>query len=683
MSELVLPRSEVSRFETAAAKEWLVTNGIGGFASGTVSGANTRRYHGLLVAALRPPTERMLLLSKIDEEVEHHGVITPLSTNEFGDGSISPHGYQRIVSFSLCGGIPCWCFIVAGNVIQKRICLEHGTNRCVVEYTLLQGDPIRLHLRPLCAYRDYHHHHRGAQNYDVQVLSKGFKLNVERPYQVTISEGEVEPRAEWYWNFKHRVEQDRGLDCIEDLFVPGSFVVELRQGQSVTIDCSLADERTTNVRQVFALEEKRRKGLGSSFAKEAPWWISQLNLSADQFVVTRTMAKDKQGKNKQGTSLIAGYPWFTDWTRDTMLSLPGILLVPRRFNEAKNVLQTYAQYLNRGLLPNTFPDWGEQPEQYGSVDAPLLYIYAIDQYYQHTRDLSLVKQLFPVMTEILAWLIRGTRFNIHADPADGLLYAGDPGWQLTWMDAKVGNWVVTPRMGKPVEINALWHHAFVVSARFARLLKAPSDEKHFAAQAKRIQSSFEKAYWYQDGGYLYDVIGFPERSSVDAAIRPNQILATGLSSGLLDRGKARSVVDTVRKELLTPLGLRSLASSDPEYRPLYGGDQLQRDSSYHQGTVWPWLIGFFIASHLEVYKDPQAALSFLQGFPGHIFDAGLGSVSEIASGALPCEPKGCFAQAWSVGEVLRAWWLIEQQLRKGQDGEKSSAATKKKSRKKR
>ncbi len=659
------------RYELLSGREWLVTNGRGSYASGTVSGANTRRYHGLLVSALTPPVGRVVMVSKLDEGAFYCGETFPLSANEFGDGTISPTGYHFLVDFFLDGKIPVWRYAFGDALIEKRIWMEHGKgNSTFVQYLLLRASQaITLFLRPLCVYRDYHWQNRGGKEYQCKVEKSGFSLQASpeaTPYFMRASVGEFVSGSDWYWNFKHREEQLRGLDDVEDLFSPGVFKIELTTKKSVVICCSTEDPKLTLSKATYVSEQKREQALCLQAPATAPGWVKQLFLSADQFVVKREFQNGREGR-----SIIAGYHWFADWTRDTMISLPGLTLVTGRHEIAREILKTYASYLSEGMLPNRFFDVVptaesvtsvEQKEgEYNSVDAALLYLQALYAYLTATKDLSLIEELFSDLVSIIECYQKGTRYNIHVDPDDHLLFAGEEGVQLTWMDAKVGSWVVTPRIGKPVEINALWFQALMVMSEFSKELGKKKLGDDYQQQAEAVRESFQKRFWYEEGGYLYDVVDELVGGKVqnNTALRPNQLFATGIAFDLLTPFQARQVVDICLKSLYTPYGLRSLSSYDPSYHSIYQGDQLQRDGSYHQGTVWPWLIGVFIASYLKVYRDRVTALSFLEHFSKHFNEAGLGSVSEIFDAEPPHLPRGCIAQAWSVGEILRGWSLCQ------------------------
>jgi predicted glycogen debranching enzyme len=409
-------------------------------------------------------------------------------------------------------------------------------------------------------------------------------------------------------------------------------------------------------------ELKRRRSLLRSAPSGAPEWVQRLTLAADQFIVRRAT----QSGESRGTTVIAGYPWFSDWGRDTMIALPGLALATGRTQDAAAILRTFASHVSEGMLPNRFPDGGEEPE-YNTVDATLWYFHAVAAYLAATADQALLRDLYPVLRDIIDWHRRGTRYGIHVDPEDGLLFAGQPGVQLTWMDAKLGDWVVTPRIGKPVEINTLWHYVLNQMAGWARILKDPRAAADYDTAAGRVAASFAERFWYPEGGYLHDVIDGPdgaldiEGRRVDTSLRPNQIFAVSLGTNLLDPVRARAVVDVCAAELLTPVGLRSLAPSDPHYAGRYMGDSRQRDGTYHQGTVWSWLLGPFALAHHSVYRDPGHAITLLEGLANHLDEGCIGSVSEIMDGDAPHAPRGCFAQAWGVSETLRAFHSLTRE----------------------
>ena len=643
----------------AEAREWLVTNGMGGFACGTIAGTLTRRYHGLLVAALPPRWQRTLLASKIDEVVEYDGGSYALGSNRWAGGGIDPAGHVHIERFRLEGTTPVWTFACADALIEKRIWMEHGANTTYVRYTLVRARPsIRLSAKVLVNYRGYHCLTHAAEGYmDVQPASGGLRVQAAAeatPFYVRSASARADPAHTWYRNYELAAELSRGLDHQEDHLHAGTFHVELKTGDSMTLVASTDPAASLNGEAALQAQFSRDRALIESCAHTHPhtadWpaWIKQLILSADQFVIARAF-----GDGSEGASVVAGYPWFGDWGRDTLVALPGLLLATGREEVAARVLRSYAQFVDRGMLPNRFPDAGEAPE-YNSVDAALWFVEAARQYYSATPDFSLVREIFPAMAQIIGEYSRGTRYNIHMDPADGLVYAGEPGVQLTWMDSKIGDWVVTPRLGKPVEVNALWINALATQAKFAELLGSSSAS--YANLAAHARQGFQR-FWNAAANCCFDVIDGPEGN--DASVRPNQILAVALEESPLAVEQQRAVVDICARELLTSFGLRSLSPRAPQYIGAYGGDARRRDGAYHQGTAWGWLIGPFIHAFLRVTHDPEQALTFLAPYENHLKIHGLGTASEIFDGNPPFAPQGCFAQAWTVAEVLRAWVTIK------------------------
>jgi len=637
-------------------REWLVTNGIGGFGCGTVAALLTRRYHGLLIAALEPPQGRTLLVAKLDETVEYDGEVVPLFTNRWASGVIDPHGYRYIERFRLEGTTPVWTLACADALLEKRVWMQQGANTTYVRYDLVRaGRPLTLILKALVNYRDYHATTRANhRRFDVQRFKHGLGITAFEgavPFYLLSATADAEPAHDWFRDFELAEERRRGYDDREDHLHTGTFRARLKPGDSVTLVAST--EPAPNLDGDAALEARREyerdllecwSQQSPRVARQAPAWIGQLVLAADQFIVECPQAGDSEG-----CSVIAGYPWFGEWGRDTLISLPGLALSTGRPEIARRILCRWAQYVDCGMLPNRLPDAGRVRE-YNAVDAALWYFEALRQYYAATRDRGLLAELFPVLGDIIDWHIRGTRFKIHVDHADGLLCAGDPGVPLTWMDAKVGDGVVTPRIGKPVEVNALWYNALVVMSGFARELGTLAG--NYAAMARRTRRGFAR-FWNEAAGYCFDVIDGPEGN--DASLRPNQILAVSLPATPLTRQRQRAVVDVGARHLLTPFGLRSLAPGDPRYRGRYEGGPRERDAAYHQGTAWGWLLGPFVLAHLRVYRDPNRAAAFLQPFEHHLKVHGVGTASEIFDGDAPFRPRGCIAQAWTVAEILRAW----------------------------
>jgi predicted glycogen debranching enzyme len=641
-------RSSFTRLPAAMEREWLVTNGLGGFAAGTIAQANTRRYHALLTAALRPPLERTVLVAKVDITARYGGDFFALACNEFADGTIAPRGFELLEDFRLEHGVPLWTYALEDARLEQRIWMHHGRNTSCLSLTLTHSvRPVAIELTPLCTYRDYHGTVQGAWSLEVTAERSSCVVRAfaaARPYWLGVDRGEFCSSPDWYWRFFHREEAARGLDSVEDLFRPGVFRALLRPGETLTLVASAEAEE--DARQTSYVDETKRRRRLLAKAGNAPEWIRRLTLAADAFLVRRA---------SQGVTVIAGYPWFGDWGRDTMIALPGLTLATGRAAEAASILRTFGAHASQGMLPNRFPDAGSEPE-YNTADATLWYFQALDAYLDATGDQQLLAELYPLLKEIIHWHRKGTRYGIHVDEADGLLHVGEPGTQVTWMDAKVGDWVVTPRTGKPVEINALWHRALDSMGRWAAASGDAQAAADYAGAAAQVAGIFAPAFWYERGGYLYDVIG--GEGNADASLRPNQILAVSLGGKLLDDKRARSVVDVCARELLTPVGLRSLSGTDPQYVGRYEGGVHARDAAYHQGTVWSWLLGAFALAHYRVHGDAAHALSILAALAPHLDEACLGTISEIFDGAAPHVPRGCFAQAWSVGETLRVWHIL-------------------------
>jgi predicted glycogen debranching enzyme len=622
--------------DQALAREWLETNGIGGFASSTITGLNTRRYHGLLTAATKPPLGRFLLLSKIEETLVLAGRRYELGANRF-PGAIHPQGHQYLIEFRL-DPYPIFRYAVENVELEKSVFLAQGENTVIITYEL-RGSAAggRLELRPLIAFRDYHSttHENGGVNPEVR--GEGGVATVQPyaglpPLHFCHDGGELERTGHWYRNFEYQVERERGLDDREDLFQPFVLRFDLERRPRAVVVASTELRRDRNVDRLRLAEIQRRRRLRPASVPDP--LIADLTAAADQFLVARG---DQE-------TVIAGYHWFGDWGRDTMIALPGLTLVTRRFDAARRILAEFARHVDRGMLPNRFPDAGEAPE-YNTVDATLWFFHAVHEFGRYTGDYIFISdQLYPVLAGIIDWHERGTRYGIKLDD-DGLLLAGEPGVQLTWMDAKIGGWVVTARHGKPVEIQALWYNALRVMEQLATRFGDQAAARRYATLAARAKKSFNRLFWNEQAGCLYDVAG-------DASIRPNQIFAASLPYTMLSREKARRVVDVVERDLLTPYGLRTLAPADPQYRGVYQGGPWERDSAYHQGTVWPWLLGpFFTACRRFRGSVPP---EWLEPFRRHLGEAGLGQISEILDGDAPHRPRGCIAQAWSVAELLRA-----------------------------
>lgn len=640
--------------DSALRREWLVTNGLGSYASGTVAGVNTRRYHGLLVTALAPPVQRTVLVAASIDWAEYDNTRYPLSTHEYGDGTIDPHGYRHSVSFELDGTIPVWTFAVGDALLEKRVWMAHAANTTYITYGLVRGGgPLDLDISPLVTYRGFHSLSQGGWQLDVAEQTGGIEVRAfdgATPFRILAGGGQYTTANCWYWNFRHRQESARGLDDRSDLYMPGTFSKRLREGDLLTL--VLSTEPGPELDALHALDAERSRQrvlLQQANAMSSEPVVQQLVLAADQFIVRR----DVDGQ--MGKTVIAGYHWFNDWGRDTMISLPGLTLTTNRAADAAGILSTFGRYVDQGMLPNNFPDTADARPGYNTADGALWYVLAVAAYERTTGDPNVADKLLPVLKSIVDWHVRGTRYSLRMDVADGLLRAGEPGVQLTWMDAKVGDWVVTPRTGKPVEIQALWYNALrsVAELLAARHDSAASD---YDSLASRVRDSFRARFVRPDLSYLADVLDGPDGDQLE--LRPNQVFAVSLPHPLLERAEAASVVDAVGRALLAGVGLRSLSPADPAYHGDYSGSPARRDGSYHQGPVWTWLLGPYAEGHYRVHRDRAAALALLRPIEHHLQDACLGSVSEILEGDAPHVPVGCVAQAWGVAETLRVWRLL-------------------------
>jgi predicted glycogen debranching enzyme len=664
-------RSITGEFGQATRREWLVTNGIGGYAMGTVGAARTRRYHGLLTVALEPPTHRYLVVAGMDAWVEINHRRVPLITHEWVAGVVVPDGYRNLERFSLEGTIPVFCWAIGGVKIEQRVWMVHGQNTTYVTWHYTHGtQPVRLILKPLITYRSHHDQTKGGTNFTVNIAPSVWKTGVTLdilpkedaggeptpdslpfPFRIITSGGNLTPTPEWWWAFRLSAESTRGLSEEEALYKAGVIEVALAPTETMAIACTLEEKHPLawNV----ALENERgrqRKLVENSKAEDAPKWIQQLVLAADQFIVQQFR------EGKPHPTIMAGYPWFTVWSRACMMALPGLTLATGRYEVAAEIMRAFAPYVNEGMLPNYWADEDDKPLEYNTVDAALWYVMAAWAYYQAVPDdLKLIEALYPVLADIIEWHFKGTRYHIHVDGADGLLYAGEAGSQLTWMDVKISGKAITPRIGKPVEINAIWINALWVMRGLAEKLEKLDEAERYQTHARRATESFNKRFWSPMKGYLYDVVDGPNLPH-DDTLRPNQLLALSLPFRVLqDDKKAKQVMEVCARELLTSHGLRTLGRDEAGYIGKYSGPPEKRDAAYHQGTVWAWLIGPFVKAHYAVYQDKAAALSFLTAFANLIEDHGVGTLSEIFDGDAPFAPNGSVACAISVAEVLRVW----------------------------
>ncbi|HNA82927.1 MAG TPA: amylo-alpha-1,6-glucosidase [Thiobacillaceae bacterium] len=643
--------------EQAERREWWLANGLGAYAAGTVAGSLTRRYHGLLVAPVDPPLGRRLVLAKADATLIDGERHYPLHVNRWAGGAVEPRGHVHIESFRLEGGMAVWIYAIGDIRLEQRIWMEHGAHATYVAWCLAQpvGRPLRLTASLLVNNRD---HHGGSQPgaFDpdtesthgrLEVRAPGFSLHLRAPG------GRLLPCRHWVENFHLPVEAERGLPDMDHHLCVGRLELDLGS------ECRGLVASLGEVRLSYPDEARRRRhahdlrllkqaALAAPEIVDGPDWVKQLVLAADTFLFARPLPDLPEGE-----SVIAGYPWFGDWGRDTMIALPGLTLATGRLDSARRILTTFARFVDRGMLPNVFPGAGETPD-YNTVDAGLWYFEAWRAYVEASGDLQSLRAVFPVLADMVDWHVKGSRHGIGLDPADGLLRAGEPGVQLTWMDAKLGDWVVTPRIGKPVEINALWFNALRAMADFASMIGR--DPKPYRQRAEAAGHGFQR-FLKPEGG-LFDVLDGP--GGDDPTLRPNQILAVSLPHTALDRAAQARVVAEVGRELLTSVGLRSLAPDHPDYRGRYLGGVWERDSSYHQGPVWAWLLPHYALAEFRVTGDAARAQSLLAPLGDHLRDAALGSISEIFDGDAPHTPRGAPSQAWSVACALEAWLRLER-----------------------
>ncbi len=621
------------------------------------------------MASFDPPVARTLLVAKVDLSADYLGTRYDLGANEFEGGTIAPQGFVHLESFAVADGIPRWRYAIADALIEVRIFMAPGANTSYLSVELLRASgAVTMRLEPFVTYRDFHSQARGARDFRVSVDGPACEVlafATARPLRLSLEGGRCRAANQWYWNFWHAAEAERGLDALEDLLLPCVFEATLDVGHPLYFVATAESGPPAGGAEVLGDWLAQSRQLAFALPLQSPAWVLQLARAAQQFVVRRrvpTTSRDAAGQD-HGTSLIAGYPWFADWGRDTLIALPGIATALGRFDVAADILRTYAGYVDGGMLPNRFPDDGARPE-YNTADATLWFFAALDDYLAAHADPGLLRDLFPVLLSIIHAHVDGTRHGIHVDPADGLLHAGEPGSQLTWMDAKYGGVSFTPRVGKPVEINALWLNALNVTTRLAARLHDSSARRICQTLLSHAGANFQR-FWNAERGCLYDVIDVDGGTGVDASLRPNQLFAVSLPQAILSADQMRAVVDVCARHLVTSRGLRSLDAADPAYVGRYAGAQGQRDAAYHQGTVWSWLLGPFAWAHFCVYRDAPLAQSFLLPMAEHLDEACVGSISEIFDGDPPHAPRGCFAQAWSVAEVLRAWLRLEAEISKG------------------
>ena len=637
--------------ERALSLEWLETNGRGGYASGTVAGANTRRYHALLLVARHPPVDRVVLVNHVEEFVESGGRTIPLSTNLYS-GVVHPEGYQYCEEFS-GDPWPTWRYAGHGIRLVRELLCPLGRDLVILRWRLLgePSSPVVLRVRPMLSGRDFH----ATQRENAGVRSEATTTEHEviwHPYEGlpavrALHNGQYHHGPDWYRQVHYPVERERGLEHTEDWWSPGECVFTLTPGTAAELVFTSEALPSYDVTQAIEDERLRRDGVLKSIPG-GDVLMRRLWAATGAYLVRRGARQ----------TVVAGYPWFADWGRDTFIALPGLCLVTGRYDVARQVIEAFASYVSQGMVPNRFPDIGEQPE-YNTIDASLWFVHAVDRYLHYSRDLAGVRAVaWPAIKQILDGYRHGTRFGIRMDQ-DGMITGGVDGVQLTWMDVKIGDWVVTPRHGTPVEVQALWVRALAVAASLADQFGETAYAEHCRQDRARATASFRERFWYRTGGYLLDVVDGP--TGDDASLRPNQIFALALDDQLVTDSQAKQILQLMKERLLTPVGLRTLAPEDIRFCSSYEDGVAARDGAYHQGTVWPFLLGPFVTAWVKTYGDSAAvrhdARIFLDGLSGHLEDACLGQVSEIFDGQLPHCPRGCFAEAWSVAEPLRA--LIE------------------------
>jgi predicted glycogen debranching enzyme len=655
-------------------REWIVTNGFGGYASGTIGGACTRRFHGKLIAAMPAPLGRVMMMNHLEESLTVSGKNEiRLSGDEHGRGrEVTYPDIDFFDEFILELGIPVWRYSNGGIRLEKRVLMPYSQNTTCIIYTLFEGpDDLTLNLRPSLNFRPHEGLLYAEPDEEWRVTANGPEIEIASSSDYPLlrlsicgRDGRLDEDPRRLETAIYRLERSRGYESEGPLWSPGVIRLPLERNRRAGLIVSVEPWnviRAMTLDEVLVADEARRVRMLSKAGDAATDdFSSQLVLAADQFLIRpHTREGDEARIAAAGDTprtIIAGYHWFTDWGRDTMISLEGLTLVTRRHREAGSILRTFASYIRNGLIPNLFPE-GDSEGLYHTADATLWFFHAVHRYVGWTGDRGTLRELLPKMIDIIDHHVRGTDFNIHVDPADGLLVQGAEGYQLTWMDAKVEDWVVTPRRGKAVEINALFYNALRILQAFSGEEGVGNTAARMDELADRVQRSFNRKFWYDDGQYLYDIVD-AEDSGNDTALRPNQIFAVSLDYPVLEPARWKPVVDAVERELLTPVGLRSLARGHPDYKPVYDGDLRARDAAYHQGTVWGWLIGPFLDAWMRVHDDRAGALERLEGFKPHLRDACIGTLSEVFDAEPPFTARGCAAQAWSVAEVLRCLWSL-------------------------
>ncbi|RQD85447.1 glycogen debranching protein [Methanosalsum natronophilum] len=633
--------------------EWIITNGIGGYASSTLTLANSRTYHGLLIASLNPPVDRTLLLSSIDEIITINDQDFELAVHKY-PGVVHPQGNKYLTSVQFTPS-PIYNYEVNNIIINKRIFMHYGHNTTIIEYEIdnnVSEQEVSFKLIPLTNSRNFHHT-SNAKNTIIKQSSREYGTDIFTDVSNLYLDSNIEYVKDpyWFYNFEYECEIRRGTGHLDDNFNPGYFKSQLKKGKNhifiVASTKNESDWSLNDIKTIYENETERQKQIEHSFNYYKDPFISQLYPAIDSFLVSR--------RSTNSLSLIAGYHWFSDWGRDSMISLPGLTLVTGRYDAARSILKTFSQYCNDGLIPNQFSDNSTKPPAYNTVDAPLWFIHAAMKYYEYTKDIHFLKDIWATLENIIGSYINGTHYDIKMDDDDGLLSHGP---QLTWMDAMIGDTPVTPREGKAVEVNALWYNSLNIALDLSHILD--KEISISSEDIKRTKKAFQDKFWNNNKNCLFDTIGYGVDNHLkDDSIRPNQIFSISLPYKLLDVKKSRGVLNNVCEELLTPFGLRTLSPKDTNYQGRYHGDHFQRDKAYHNGTVWPWLMGPFISAYTKMNSHSQSSIEFSKelvlNFEPHLLEACIGSISEIFDGDYPHLPRGCVSQSWSVAEVLRAY----------------------------
>ncbi|MHB8567394.1 MAG: amylo-alpha-1,6-glucosidase [Nitrososphaerales archaeon] len=646
--QTVFDSSVTKNYEAAKKREWLVANGLGSYASSTIIGLNTRGYHGLLVASLEPPVKRTLFLSKLEEELEVGGRKYLLAVNRYPE-TIYPQGHLHLEQFRF-ERYPIFVYHVGNSIVEKSVIMPYADNTVIITYKVIESDtPVKISVYPIINCRDYHGrtHEDPRWNFAQSLNPKGTEIRAFAGADTLYMQSDIAPyqiSGLWYKNFVYEVSRETGLAESEDQYNPGFFQTKLEHGAQLSILASLRRQDTFSTEGVKYREMQRVRTFQARLPQTDPFFLALAD-AADTFIVKRRSTNAK--------SIVAGYHWFTDWGRDSMISIPGLTLVTKREEEGKEIIRTFLSYLSEGLIPNTFLDAGEEPV-YNTIDAPLWLINACFGIYSETGSLNFIEEVYPKLQQVMNAYSNGTRYGIKQDN-DGLIRGGVEGEALTWMDAKVDGVAVTPRIGKPVEVSALWYNALKSMERFSEDLR--KDPSEYSRMAENTKVSFNMKFWDERRSCLHDVLLNGDKG--DGKTRPNQIFAIGLPFPVLDEWRWRETLRTIESELLTPVGLRTLSPFDPEYRANYVGGPKERDSSYHEGTVWPWLFGYYVSSYLKAFPRDHKTLSFVHElytpFKKRLTEAGINTISEIYDGEPPNLPRGCISQAWSVAELLRSY----------------------------